>query len=165
MTLRDVIYNGSVLEKDFLKRLSNTYMMLFLVQCDPKLTMYFSSMASNLNIYVCTSIIIPALSEFYLDPVNRRHWNLLKGAHEAGVRLVINETILQELIDHFERIIRIFDKDYKGNEDLYTNEKEILFIEEILIRAYFYAKMHSKTRVLWIFWKISLIQIMLVLKA
>ncbi len=145
MMLRDVIYNGSVLEKDFLKRLSNTYMMLFLVQCDPKLTMYFSSMASNLNIYVCTSIIIPALSEFYLDSINRRHWNLLKGAHEAGVRLVINETILQELIGHFKRIIRIFDEEYKGSEDLYTNEKEILFIEEILIRAYFYARMRGKT--------------------
>ena len=145
MMLRDVIYNGSVLEKDFLKRLSNTYMMLFLVQCDPKLTMYFSSMASNLNIYVCTSIIIPALSEFYLDSINRRHWNLLKGAHEAGVRLVINETILQELIGHFKRIIRIFYEEYNGSEDFYTNEKEILFIEEILIRAYFYARMRGKT--------------------
>ncbi len=144
MTVRDLIYNGTALDKDFLRRLSNTYMMLFLLQCDPKLTMYFNSLASNLNIYVCTSIIIPALSEYYLEPFNRRHWNLLKGAHQAGVKLVINETILKELLGHFERIINIFDMDYKGRENLYQDEKDTVLIEEIMIRAYFYARMRGR---------------------
>lgn len=145
MAIRDIVYNGSPVDKEFLRRLSNTYLMLFLVQCDPKLAMYFSSLASNLNIYVCTSVIIPALSEYYLDLVNRRHWNLLKGAHEAGVKLVINECILKELLDHFGRIIRVFNADYKDNENLYQEEKDLIFVDEIMIRAYFYAKMRGRT--------------------
>lgn len=145
MTIRDTVYNGTALEKKFLLRLSNTYMMLFLVQCDPKLTMYFASMASQLNIYVCTSIIIPALSEYYLEPINRRYWNLLEGAYKSGVNLVINEDILQELINHFKSIIRIFNNDYKDNEYLYADKKDLSFIDEIMIRSYFYAKMSGQT--------------------
>lgn len=145
MTIREIVYNGSEVEIDFLRRLSNTYMMLFLVQCDPKLCMYFSSLASRLNIYVCTSIIIPALSEYYLEPINKRHWNLLKGAHESGVRLIINETILHELINHFKKIINRYECDYKGNEIFYESEKGMLLIDEIMIRAFFYAKLRKKT--------------------
>lgn len=85
MTIRDVVYNGTYEQKVFLRKLSNTYTMLFLAHCDPKITTFFNSLASNLNIYVCTSILIPAMSEYYLDTVNRRHWNLLQSAHDAGI--------------------------------------------------------------------------------
>ncbi len=40
ITIRDIVYNGSPEEKEFLRRLSNTYMMLFLLQCDPKLATF-----------------------------------------------------------------------------------------------------------------------------
>ncbi len=79
MAIRDIVYNGSTEQKRYLKSLSNTYTMMFLLQWDPKIATYFQSMASKLRIFVCTSIIIPALSEYYLEPQNRRHWNLLKG--------------------------------------------------------------------------------------
>jgi hypothetical protein len=98
-------------------------------------------MAAKLNVYVCTSILIPALSEFCLDPVNRRHWNLLKGSHEAGVTLVVNETIINELISHFRMIISKYEQHYKHNESLYlSGDIESLYVDEIMIRAYFYAK-------------------------
>jgi len=109
MTIRDVVYNGTSEQKLFLSKLSNTYTMLFLLHCDPKITTFFSSMASKLNIYVCTSILIPAMSEYYLDPVNRRHWNLLASARDAGVSLIINETILRELAAHFKKIASIYE--------------------------------------------------------
>ncbi|MCF7916954.1 MAG: hypothetical protein K9L61_04175 [Candidatus Omnitrophica bacterium] len=145
MTIRDIVYQGTEIEKEFLKRLANTYMMLFLVQCDPKLVLYFSSMASRLNIYVGTSIIIPALSEIYGKPVNRRHWNLLKGAFGAGVSLIVNETIMNELVNHFIGIISAFKNDYRGNEEFYVHKNDTIFVKEIMIRAYFYAKMKGKT--------------------
>ena len=145
MTIRDVVYNGTSEQKLFLSKLSNTYTMLFLLHCDPKITTFFSSMASKLNIYVCTSILIPAMSEYYLDPVNRRHWNLLASARDAGVSLIINETILRELAAHFKKIASIYESDYMENENLYTEELEVLYIDEIMIRAYFYSKMRGQT--------------------
>lgn len=145
MTIRDVVYNGTIEQKSFLQRLSNTYMMLFLLRCEPQLCTFFETMAAKLNIYVCTSIIIPALSEFYLESSNRRHWNLLKGAHDAGVTLIINETILDELSSHFNLLINKYEQEYKDNEDFYLgDEDQMIFIEEIMIRSYFYAKMRNK---------------------
>jgi hypothetical protein len=144
ITIREIVYNGSREQKAFLQKLSNTYLMLFLLQCDPKICMFFTSLASKLNVYVCTSILIPAMSEFFLEPQNRRHWNLLKGAHECGVRLIINETILSELVSHFQMIMNKYEDFYQEDEDIYlSDEIQTLYIDEILIRAYFYAKMRG----------------------
>ncbi len=145
MTIRNIVYNGTSEQKAFLKSLSNTYLMLFLLQCDPKICTYFSSMASKLRVYVCTSIIIPAMSEYYLEPANRRHWNLLKGARDAGVSLVINKTILSELVAHFHMISTTYEEYYKHDEKLYLEDEVLtLYIDEIMIRAYFYSKMRGQ---------------------
>jgi hypothetical protein len=145
MTIREIVYQGTREQKEFLSRLSNTYLMLFLLQCDPKLGTYFSTVASKLNVYVCTSILIPAMSEILLAPENRRHWNLLKGAHDAGVTLVINETIVGELISHLQMVVNKYEDFYKDDEKIYlANEIQTLYVDEILIRAFFYAKMRGE---------------------
>lgn len=145
ITIRDLVYNGSREEKEFLHRLSSTYMMLFLLQCDPKLATFFGTMAGRLKVYVCTSIIIPALSEIYLEPYNRRHWNLLKGAYNAGVQLIVNQGIIEELASHFKMIQNHYNEFYKMSEDLYLSDDiQTLYIDEVMIRAYFYAKRRQK---------------------
>ncbi len=147
VTIRETVYNGSPEEKIFLKRLANTYMMLFLLQCDPKVTTFFSSLAGKLKVYVCTSIIIPALSEYYLNRFNRRHWNLLEGSKKAGVKLIVNATILKELVGHFRMITTRYEEEYKNNEDFYlSDEIYTLYIDEIMIRAYFYAKRRNQVK-------------------
>jgi hypothetical protein len=146
LTIRHIVYNGTVEEKEYLRCLANTYMLLFLLQCDPKVSMFFTTMAARLDVYVCTSIIIPALSEVCLDPPNKRYWNLLTGARSSGVRLRINQTILSELAAHFRKIKAIFDAEYAGNEALYDEEVAILYIDEIMIRAYFYSKLRGQVR-------------------
>lgn len=145
LSIRDIVYNGTEEQKLFLKKLSNTYMMLFLLQCDPKLCTFFNSLAAKMNIYVCTSIIIPALSEFYLPDINRRHWNLLTGAHSAGVKLIINETILHELISHFQMIQARYEEYYRDMEDVYLqDEMQLLYVDEVMIRAYYYSKLRGQ---------------------
>lgn len=144
LTIRDIVYKGNNSQKEFLKKLSSTYVMLFLLQCDPKIATYFSALSSKLEVYVCTSIIIPALSEYHLDPANRRHWNLLKGARSAGVTLVIDENIVKEIISHFESIKYKYANEYKNLEEIYMDELQMLYIDEIMIRAYFYARMNNK---------------------
>lgn len=144
ITIRNMVYNGTTSQKQFLDQLSHTYMMLFLLQCDPKLSTYFNAMAGKLNVYVCTSIIIPALTERFLDEPNKRYTNLLIRAHQAGVKLVINEGILDELASHFKFIKAKFEEYYKDWEYLYTEELEILYVQQIMIRAYFYSRMRGK---------------------
>lgn len=138
--IRAMVYSGSQNQKVFLKRLSNTYMMLFLLQCDPKLCTYFSTLASKLKVYVCSSIIIPALAEIFLSEESRRYTNLLKGAKEYGVQLIINEAILGEIAAHFRMIKAIYDSEYKNNDEVYTDQFSVRYVPEIMIRAYYYAR-------------------------
>ena len=90
LAIRDIVYNGSLEQRKFLKSLSNTYLMMFLLQWEPKLSTYFQTLASQLKVFVDNSIIIPAISEYFLPDGNKRHWNLLKGAGKAGISMFIN---------------------------------------------------------------------------
>jgi hypothetical protein len=145
MAIRDIIYNGTYEQKKYLKSLSNTYMMMFLLQWNPQIATYFESMASKMVVYVCTSILVPAISEYYLLPENRRHWNLLKGAQQAGIKLYISDAIIDELKHHFYMLRNKYEIFFRQNEHIYLNsEAETLYIDEIIIRAYFYAKAKKK---------------------
>jgi hypothetical protein len=145
MAIRDIVYNGSVEQKKYFRSLSNTYMMMFLLQWNPQIATYFEAMASKLVIYVCTSILIPALSEYYLNDENKRHWNLLKGANKAGISLYISDAIIDELKNHFYMLRNKYESLFRNNEHIYLNsEMETMYIDEIMLRAYFYAKAQNK---------------------
>ena len=141
ITIREIIYQGNIEQKKYLESLSKTYMMMFMLQWEPKIATYFESMASKLKIFVCNSIIIPALSEYYLSPENRRYWNLLVSAKNAGINLYINETIVNELTSHFKKIQKKYVSTFIHEEKIYLKDENMwIYIDEILIRAYFYAK-------------------------
>jgi hypothetical protein len=145
LAIRDIVYNGSENQRRFLKSLSNTYLMMFLLQWEPKLSTYFQTLASSLKVFVDNSIIIPALSEYYLEEGNRRHWNLLIGAKKAGISMFINETLLSELVAHLRMVRNKYYSLFNQMETYYTNDEyELLFIDEILIRSYFYAKSNNQ---------------------
>ena len=91
--------------------------------------------------------MIPALSEIDLEPSKRRYWSLLEGAYIAGVQLTINETILDELVNHFGMIRHKYKTMYKNVEDFYLeNEINTMYVDEILIRAYFYSKSRGNVK-------------------
>lgn len=144
LTIREVVYHGTENQIRYLKCLSNTYLTMFMLQWDPQIATYFQAMASDMNIFVDNSIIIPALSEFYLEEKNRRHWNLLKGAKKSGINLLINETILDELVAHFKMLRSKYYNLFQPMEDVYASDEEVLFINEILIRSYYYAKIKGR---------------------
>ncbi len=138
MSIRDLLYSSSIEAKSYLRSLSRTYQMLFLLKCEPSIVNYFLSMAGDMRIFVCTSILIPALSEIYLDPQNKRYWSLLKSANLRGVKLLINETILDELDFHIKRSKHIYETEYARNIDFYSDGSTDL-VDQILVRAYIYA--------------------------
>ncbi|HUN07636.1 MAG TPA: hypothetical protein PLQ56_13595 [Aggregatilineales bacterium] len=142
--VRNTLYRGSIEQLTFLRKLADTYKLLFLLQCDPQIATYFSTMVSSLRIYVDTSIIIPAMSEYFLEQRHRRHWNLLTSARNAGVSLIVNDVIVRELASHFRHIMHVFREKYSGNEEDFTDDIAVLYVDNILIRSYFYAKLHGQ---------------------
>lgn len=145
MTIRNITYNGTKSQREYLRRLSQTYSMMFLLRWDPHLAASFQKIASQLKIYVGTSILIPALSEIFLEPKKRRYWNLLAGANQAGVKLSINQTILDELVNHFGMIRYKYKTQFKPVEEVYlTDEMSTYYVDEIMIRAYLYSKRRKK---------------------
>jgi hypothetical protein len=145
MAIREIVYSGSEIAHNYLKSLSKTYLMLFLMKCDPHIISYFQSMAGKMRIFVCTSILVPALSEVYLEDQNKRYWNLLKSAKLRGVRLLVNDTILDELLAHIKNSYRIFESEYLQNIDAFKKGAEE-FVDQILIRAFMYAKNEGKVQ-------------------
>ena len=143
VSIRQIVYHGSQDAKQYLLSLSKTYQMLFLLKCDPGIVDFFQTMASNLTIFVCTSILVPAFSEIYLEPQNQRYWSLLKSAKSRGVRLVVNDTIISELDFHIKRSKHIFDIEYANLIDFYSEGAEEL-VDQILVRAYIYALKEKK---------------------
>ncbi len=139
-TVREIVYNGSAIQLEFLRRLASTYRMLFLLQCDPKLASFFEEMARNLVVYVDTSILIPAFSEYFLDKKNQRHANLLRCAADAGITLKVTNIVINELSAHFKRIKRTFGAEYENRERIFEDKANIRYIDDMLIRAYFHAK-------------------------
>jgi hypothetical protein len=145
LSLREIAYNGSGNQREYLRRMSKTYMMVFLTQNDPKISMFFKSLANKLEVYVGTSIIVPALSELFLDGENKRYWNLLKGARAAGVSLKINEYIVDELVSHIRGINNTYKSLYQHCESEYLQDEiTFLYVEEILLRSYFYARFRGR---------------------
>jgi len=145
MTIRNISYNGTVYQREYLRRLSQTYSMMFLLRWDPHLAASFQKIASQLKIYVGTSILIPALSEVFLEPKKRRYWNLLLGANQSGVKIFINQTILDELVNHFGMIRYKYKTQFKSVEEVYlSDEMSTYYVDEIMIRAYLYSKRRGK---------------------
>ena len=143
LAIREIVYHGTTEQHAYLRSLSNTYMMMFLMKWEPKITTYFESLSSKLVLFVDTSILIPAFSEYYLMDCNKRFWNLLIGAHKAGITLNIYETHLDELISHLRMVRNKYYSMYYPMEDVYQDENAILYIDEIMIRAYYYAKLNQ----------------------
>ena len=143
--IREIIYKGTPKEAEYLKKLSNSYMMLFMLQCDPNLSTFFSTLAAKLRVFVCTSVLVPALSEFTLKPQHRRHWNLLRNARNAGMRLIVNRNIVKELAAHIKKSIQSYEERYRQSEAEFMDEALIPFIDEIMVRSYFYSRLDGSS--------------------
>lgn len=137
--IREIAYHGTETEQRYLARLSRTYIMCFVMRKDPKIATYFASISSNLRVFVCSSIIVPALSEVFLPVQNRRYWTLLSGAHKAGINLLVDNTILDELVTHIQKIRSIYERDIRPNEAIWL-EQAWQFADEILLRGYVYGR-------------------------
>ena len=141
--IRGIVYDGTEVQHEYLSKLSSTYRLLFLLQVDPHLADYFENLVRDLTVYVDTSIVIPAMAEYFLRRPHQRYSNLLRTANEVGIKLVITKPAIDELAAHMSNVQRTYLARYEGRDQIYLNETSLAYVPEIMIRAYFYARMHG----------------------
>jgi hypothetical protein len=142
--LRSAFYNGDQEQIEYLTKLADSYSMMFILQCDPKLSTYFTALAGQIEALVDTSIIIPALTEKFLPKINQRYSQFLKKCREKGVKMYATSAVISEIKDHFESSDYSYYSDYERMEDMYEIEGALISIPKISIRAYYHAKIAKK---------------------
>ncbi|WP_428683651.1 hypothetical protein [Sphingopyxis sp.] len=140
MVLRGTFYASDETERLYLGKLSRTYVLMMLLKNEPKIVEYFSSMAGSFNIYVGSDILIRALSEIYLSPESQSTGNLLEILKKCGSDLILTETTVEEVATHIRRQIFEFENVYAMAEH-HVRLDAVEYIDRLLIRSYFYARL------------------------
>lgn len=141
--LREIFYNSTPNQRQYLSDLSKTYLLLFTLQAEPKLVEFFSTMSSSFSLYIGTDILVKALSERYLSEENQVARNLLKLARLAGVEMFLSERVLDEVYTHIRATYFEF-RNYFVEMEPYVTQEIARNSDKILIRSYFYAKFEGK---------------------
>lgn len=147
MVLRGTFYKSSEAEREYLQKLSRTYVLLLTLKNEPRIIEYFRSLATTFRLYVGTDIIIRALSEQYLSLENRTTANLLAILAEAGSELILTEKTVEEVATHLRAQILEFENHYHNVENRIPLDL-VQFIDRILIRSYFYSRLSPAEGVL-----------------
>ncbi|MCF3948189.1 hypothetical protein [Acidiphilium iwatense] len=138
--LRGTFYGGTNEERRYLEKLSKTYVLLLMLRNEPKVVEYFKSISSKFNLYIGTDFLVRALSEHFLDEENQTTRNLFKILKKAGAKLILTEKAVEELATHLRAQIFEFESVYMHIEQRMTLEM-VEYIDRILIRSYFYARL------------------------
>lgn len=142
-TMRDIVYAGEPHETEYLRKLSETFVVLFTLQCDPAVAGFFADLTSGLTLWVDNSILVPAISEIPLPAEHRRFQNLLRIAADAGATLLVDAATVRELATHVARTCSTYEDVYAGRESIFNNEATIAGVNEILIRSFLYSRLRD----------------------
>lgn len=138
--LRLLFYRSREVEREYLRRLSRTYAILFTLQSEPRLIEYFEEMRGTFYLYVGSDLLIRTLSERYLAPPDQITRNMLAMAATAGATLVLTEPVLNEVVYHIRATDFEFSNHVSQSEQHVTAEIARQS-SRILIRSYFYARL------------------------
>lgn len=136
--LRQVFYQSSEDERDYLHRLSRTYALLFILKTEPRLIEFFQEMAGDFYLFVGTDQLLKALSEQYLDEADQAARNTLLIARRLGATLSLTEPVLNEVISH----LRMSDAEYRNHFVGIDHQLPLEVarnVGPIMLRAYLYA--------------------------
>lgn len=138
--LQDAFYASEESERLFFSRLSATYTLLFCLNTEPRIVEYFQGMKADFYLYVGTDLIVRALTERFLRPVDQLTRNAFKIIQEVGGKLILTDPVLDEVHANIRTADSEFDNHFRNVEssvtlDIAKNSNRIL------VRAYFYAKL------------------------
>jgi len=138
--LRGTFYDGTDEERQYLEKLSKTYVLLLMLRNEPRIVEYFKTISSKFNLYIGTDFLVRAFSEHFLDTANQTTQNLFKILKSTGAKLILTEKVVKELTTHLRRQIIEFESSYAHIEHKITLEL-VEYIDRILIRSYFYSRL------------------------
>ncbi|MFM0097512.1 hypothetical protein PQQ87_17995 [Paraburkholderia nemoris] len=141
--LRRCFYQSTREQRDYLSRLSRTFVLLFTMRGDPRIVEFFQNQARGYRIFVGTDVLLVALTERYVPEADQRARTLLAMARDYGCKLYLTEPILEEIYTHFRATDFEFQNHFSEREPFLTREL-ISHSDRILIRTYFYAKFEGK---------------------
>jgi hypothetical protein len=141
--LRGIFYQSTTDERAFCARLARTYILLFTIKNTPEVINYFNTMSKHLTLYVGSDLLVRAISEFYLAPEDQMTVNALKIIKQAGSRLILTETMLEEVHSHIWGTHLEYTNHYQ-EVDAYVDLALASQASKILIRAYYYAKLDKE---------------------
>ncbi len=136
-------YGNSQHLGEYLSRLSQTYVMMFSLQAEPRLTEYFQQMSADFRLLIGSDILIRAISERYLEEPEQSVRTLLSMCAKSGSKLVLTAPVLREVFHHLWTTNFEFINHYAPIEPFLTRPL-ISNCDRILIRAFFYAKSGGK---------------------
>ena len=143
--LRETYYSSTKIERRYLRKLSRTYILLFMLKNEPRVVEYFRNMTSNFNLYVGADLIVRCLSEHLLKPDDQMTKNALKLLKASGSKLILTDKTLDEIWHHFRTTHLEFVNNYQEIQN-YMTFPLASQIEKILIRSFFYAKLEKQER-------------------
>ncbi|MDQ0241274.1 hypothetical protein [Arthrobacter bambusae] len=138
--LRGVLYESTPEERDYLHKLSRTYALLFTLNSEPKLVDFFQQMAGDFYLYVGSDQLVRALSEICLDEADKVVTNTLKMSAQAGAKLVLTESALDEIVYHLRGCDNEFQNTFAPIENFVTYELA-RNSPKIMVRAYMYSRL------------------------
>ena len=136
--LRLTFYHSEPRERELLQKLSRTYTFLLMIKNEPQVVEFFQTMTSQFVLYVGSDIIVRALSEHYLDEQDQSTCNMLKILVASKSNLVLTEKTLDEVCGNLRKSTNSYNNEY-GHREPYLNADAARHIDNILVRAYFYA--------------------------
>jgi len=142
MILRGVLYESRADERDYLRRLSRTYALLFTLNTEPRLLEFFQDMTGDFRLYVGADQIVRALSEHYLAPADQMTRNTLLMATRLKAKLILTGPALEEVVNH----LRGADLEYQNHVGELENRLTYDIAREapqIMLRAYLYARLNA----------------------
>ena len=139
--VRRAFYDSTRCERTYFGKLARSYSLLFHLRAEPRIVEYFQSMSASLILLVGTDILIRALSERYLRTEDQMTCNMLNLLRDVNADLILTEPVVEEVYTHLQNTDLEFQLDFKEVEQ-YVDAEIARHSSKILIRAYFYARLH-----------------------
>lgn len=130
--------------KNYLNKLSETYILLLSLKADNRVVDYFEKMSEEFNLIIGADMFVRALSENLLDESMQSTTNMLKIVKDSNSSLLCTEYIIDEVWNN----LKTSDWEYKNHFSCIDQYMKVEIAREsskILIRSYFYHKLLSKT--------------------
>lgn len=146
--LRAIFYTTSEIERKYLGYLSRTSLLVMTLQKSPQMIEYFNKMGGNFRLFVGSDMLVKAISEQLLPEEVRHVELLLNVCVSIGAKLILTETVIEEIFTHLHAVDLEFNNHYREHEQ-FLKKDAISECDRILIRAYFYGKFSNNKKTTW----------------